>query len=227
MAGDLEMNKNRNIMILISAISGLIINVIYRFLLRPYDQWTKEQLSMISALVICVILIMCFWKRDDKKGVFLRFVVMIVVSGVGIGLRVDKDFIKVFILNLSISLVIMWINKNGINIMNVILSLSTVILGLALSCMFLNQKSIQDYKSHYEISRIPSQNKKYEAIVSMYDRDSDNYIVMVSITDEKKSKNIYVSKQKDLDVDLQWMGENEIRIQGQKINVEKDICDDR
>lgn len=227
MAGDLEMNKNRNIMILIGAVSGLIINVIYRFLLQTYDQWTKEQLSIISALVICIILIMCFWKRDDKNGLFLRFAVMIVVSGVGIGLRIDKDFIKVFILNLCISFVIMLLNKNGINIMNVILSLSTVILGLALSCMFLNQKSIQDYKSHYEISRISSQNKKYEAVVSMYDRDSDDYIVMVSITDEKKSKNIYVSKQKDLDIDVQWVDKNEIRINGQKMNVKKDVYDDR
>lgn len=227
MAGDLEMNKNRNIMILIGAVSGLIINVIYRFLLQTYDQWTKEQLSIISALGICVILIMCFWKRDDKKGLFLRFAVMIVVSGVGIGLRIDKDFIKVFILNLCISLAIILINKNGINIMNVILSLSTVILGLALSCMFLNQKSIQDYKSHYEINRISSQNKKYEAVVSMYDRDSDDYIVMVSITDEKKSKNIYVSKQKDLNVDVQWVGKNQIRICGQEINVKKDVYDDR
>lgn len=220
------MKNNRNIMVLMSGISGMIINILYIFLCRTYDYWTKEQLSIMSSLLIFVIIIVYFVSKKDIKERSIQYLIILFIVGIGICSKVDKEFIEVFLLNSFISMCIIIINKKR-NVLNIILSISILAIGMATSCMILNEKSMQDYKSFYEIQRIVSNDKKCEAVVSMYDRDSEGYVVMVTITNRRKSKNIYLAKQKDLEVNVKWLSENKIVVNNQEINIKNEIYDKR
>ena len=82
----------------------------------------------------------------------------------------------------------------------------------------------------YEMDSMDSPKGTYTAISYMYDmNEKEEYIVFVKIKEKKseKEKNIYLAAQDNLDVRMKWISEEKMTINGDKLNVTKDLLDKR
>lgn len=198
------------------------------FLGTHIQNYSSMQISLgITILMICFNLV-CLFHYDLKKNIIILFIIEVCFCIGGFILKTEKAFIYAVIVSgvfhYFVSLVSYFqIKQNKKIIMRVIgifFAGSIIFFNMCLCYNLLFLKTIQDYKSYYEIKAISSPDKNKKAILYMYEQnENDTYDIIVAIRDKQSNeKNIDVFRKKSLEIDLEW--KNELLIDGRTTNVE-------
>lgn len=209
------------------SIIGLFIGLFYIWIQRNYERYTSGVISAEIVTMIFTLTLILFWSAKGIKESVYRAAGMILIAAL-IGIwNFKQEFFSVFAFDIIILIFFcifikkLWRTKG--KFFHLLLSMGVIALLISCNVYNLHGKSIQDYKSVYEMERIVSPKKEFEATSYMYDGD-EKYIVFVEIREVSNGQtyNIYLSKQKNLSVKMKWISEQTMEINQKKINVMKD-----
>lgn len=225
--------KEQKRMIDITAVC--LIPIVCIWMKNSYEHYTAKQISIFIGIMFLLINGCLFLKEKRKKDMLMKGIFAVIFLGVTIGYQFDSKMAVIYIADYLCSAFIVFLMKKGWELRKeraraftkMFLCFGIFCLMYSGSSYYLFEKSIQDYSSMYEMD---SPKGTYTAISYMYDmNEKEEYIVFVKIKEKKseKEKNIYLAAQDNLDVRMKWISEEKMTINGDKLNVTKDVLDKR
>lgn len=225
--------KEQKRMIDITAVC--LIPIVCIWMKNSYEHYTAKQISIFIGIMFLLINGCLFLKEKRKKDMLMKGTFAVIFLGVAIGYQFDSKMAVIYIADYLCSAFIVFLMKKGWELRKeraraftkMFLCFGIFCLMYSGSSYYLFEKSIQDYSSMYEMD---SPKGTYTAISYMYDmNEKEEYIVFVKIKEKKseKEKNIYLAAQDNLDVRMKWISEEKMTINGDKLNVTKDVLDKR
>ena len=228
--------KEQKRMIDITAVC--LIPIVCIWMKNSYEHYTAKQISIFIGIMFLLINGCLFLKEKRKKDMLMKGTFAVIFLGVAIGYQFDSKMAVIYIADYLCSAFIVFLMKKGWELRKeraraftkMFLCFGIFCLMYSGSSYYLFEKSIQDYNSMYEMDSMDSPKGTYTAISYMYDmNEKEEYIVFVKIKEKKseKEKNVYLAAQDNLDVRMKWISEEKMTINGDKLNVTKDVLDKR
>ena len=212
-----------------------LIPIVCIWMKNSYEHYTAKQISIFIGIMFLLINGCLFLKEKRKNDMLMKGTFAVIFLGVAIGYQFDSKMAVIYIADYLCSAFIVFLMKKGWELRKeraraftkMFLCFGIFCLMYSGSSYYLFEKSIQDYSSMYEMD---SPKGTYTAISYMYDmNEKEEYIVFVKIKEKKseKEKNVYLAAQDNLDVRMKWISEEKMTINGDKLNVTKDVLDKR
>lgn len=207
-------------------IPGILTALFFIKIQNVYHRMTSEKAAIGIGVFLLMIWGLVYWKTENWKYVIYRAVLLFLCFGAVCIYRWHPAFIKAFLLSLILSGII-WhilrhIRKDFKRIFpRTILCIGILAMMISCNCYLLYGRSIQDYRSIYEIESAESPDQKYTASSYMYENTGDSYTVFVRLKNKQsgKEKNIFLAKQENLDVRMKWLSGEMIQINNRKISI--------
>lgn len=212
-----------------------LIPIVCIWMKNSYEHYTAKQIVIFIGSMFLLINGCLFLKEKRKKDMLMKGTFAVIFLGVAIGYQFDSKMAVIYIADYLCSAFIVFLMKKGWELRKErVRAFTKMFLCFGIFCLmysgssyYLFEKSIQDYSSMYEMD---SPKGTYTAISYMYDmNEKEEYIVFVKVKEKKsgKEKNIYLAAQDNLDVRMEWISEEKMTINGDKLNVTKDVLDKR